>query len=155
MSARQTLVAILLVTVASFASVSTALAGWFFNAQYAVEGADVRTQWSITDAESADGVRAVIQLWVPENADAALIATTTDQETATLHRSEDLSCSADGVEVVGRVLVLANAQASGSQVAFTLRADGTAIGTASGGLREWLTIEAVVPVVAPACAAEG
>ena len=123
---------------------------WWWNAQINVEGADVRTQWTV-DTGGTNDYHADIEVRLPLNADAALVSRSVT-ETAVIERIGSLKCESDGVEarVRWRVTPLGTV-AEDSEVQVTITSDGSYVDSDTGGLGKWLELQVLLPIANPAC----
>ncbi len=130
--------------------------GWGWKAQVDVEGADVRTQWAVTDGNgnTIEGEQASyhakITIKLPQGADASLIGVA-EAEDVTLKIDDELACTANGVEAKIQYKVSATGAASGDSVETIVTANGQPVSSASGRLNAAIKHHLVVPVSNPSC----
>ena len=128
-------------------------AGWRWNAQIQVEGVDVRTAWTVDDGipdSDADQYHAQIRVYLPEDADAAILAEATT-ENVVLGESQDLECKSDGIEMEVYYRVRSLQPVGDPVVAVTILASGVYVDSATGHLGETIKLQVLVPADNPSC----
>ena len=73
-----------------------AYAGWGWNAKVNIEGQMVSTSWTVEGANGSTDHNALIEMYVPENADVTIVKVGHKREVFNLYHVEGLECNADG-----------------------------------------------------------
>jgi hypothetical protein len=89
---------------------------------------------------------------VPRGADADVLDQASN-ESVRIRESSRYRCSGEGIEVKAYFKVKPTLrQATGTQVAVSINVDGESIGESAGTVRQWIGVDAWVPVDDPSCA---
>ncbi len=130
---------------------AVAYAGWYWNAQIDVEGADVRTQWTVVgDPDGANNYEADIHVDLPPGAEAS-IEEIAWNETVTLGEDENLKCGKKGVEAEVTYNIEGLDGADGKKVNVTVTADGKKIGRGRGELGDDISVRVRIPTHGKVC----
>lgn len=143
-SSRRSIAAAATVMMLMLLAVSTASAGWFWNARLDVGGTEVRLMWSVDDA-SQDAYRATIGFAYPGDVDVALEETLTNRERIHLTPSRRLRVTEEGTEVVATYRVIPLLGSDPGIVTVSVIADGTVVASATGEAGERIVVPAVLP----------
>ncbi|GEM_PF-2032068 len=131
---------------------SSALAGWFWNSRWDVEGTDVRLCWSVDGGSGPGDYRASVELAYPKGVDVELVSQMTKKEEPHKVRSKQLTATESSAQIKGTFRVTAVEGASsraGTVNAWISLGDcgNTALASASGDLREKVVVGPVsVPI---------
>ena len=123
---------------------------WWWNAELDVEGADVRTIWTVNADPDGDNYEATIDVALPSGAQADIIQSSSN-ETVTLSTDSSLVCSADSVEAIVTFNVSPLPGATGNKAKVDVTSDGVNIGQATGDLNEDIVVNVEIPADNPSC----
>ena len=127
--------------------VITAHGWWWWNSRVDIEGAELRTIWTVTDHEDDDYAyyyNTDVTITRPKKASASIIEVASN-ETVTLKKKGKLKCTNDGIEVEVDATVNAQPGAPGTQAEITLEVDGQVVSVASGAVGQNIHQEILVP----------
>ncbi len=116
---------------------------WWWNSQIDVEGADVRTVWTVTD-DTEDDYTTVITVALPPDAVAEIIEVASN-EVVTLITDDDLHCRASTIDAQVTYVVTAGPTATGTEAEVWVTADGVELGRKTGGLGVAIHLDVDIP----------
>ena len=123
---------------------------WWWNAQIDVEGAELRTVWTVNADGDGSNYQAAITVVLPEGAQAALNVLASN-ETVAFATHDGLDCDDDSLEAVVTYNVSALPGAIGQRVKVDVVADGARIGGSTGALGEDIIVNVQIPADDPSC----
>ena len=141
---RSVIVAAVVAVLALF-MVQAAQAGWFWNAQLDVEGAEVHLAWSVDDEDGQDDYRALIAVRYPRGADVTVVSQLTEKENVVLIPTRRLEQTEAGVEIEVTFLVIPTRGAAGRDVQVSIVGPTGTLDEGDGKVRRQITLSAVVP----------
>ena len=141
---RSVIVAAVVAVLALF-MVQAAQAGWFWNAQLDVEGAEVHLAWSVDDEDGQDDYRALIAVRYPKGADVTVVSQMTENEKVVLIPSRQLEQTEAGVEIEATFLITPRRGADGRDVHVSIVGPTGTLDEGDGTVRRKIALSAVVP----------
>ena len=125
-----------------------AYAGWGWNAKVNIEGTMVSTSWTVDGANGSTDHKALIELYVPENADVTVVKVGHKREVFNLHHVVGLACNEGGdegsVDVTAVFTVTGSGNGEVSVSADRVRGNMN-YAAETGALREPITLKFNVP----------
>ena len=134
-----------IVAMLSVVAVPATMAGWFWNAQLDVEGAEVHLAWSVDDEDGQDDYRALIAVRYPRGADVTVVSQLTEKENVVLIPTRRLEQTEAGVEIEVTFLVIPTRGAAGRDVQVSIVGPTGTLDEGDGKVRRQITLSAVVP----------
>ena len=126
--------------------------GWWWNAQFDVEGVEVHTAWTV----DGDGSNywAQIKFWAPKGADVIVINESDNETVVTPEAGLGLECTADGVAAKVEYRVKATSDSATGETAYvwvTVVGVPEPVGEGSGLVGDRFTVDVFIPVANPTC----
>ena len=123
---------------------------WWWNAQLNVEGAEVRTVWTVNADNEEGNYEAAINVALPAGAQAGVIRAAAN-ETVTLSTDSALACTAESVAAIVTINISSLSGATGQRVKIDVMSDGVNIGQANVDLNAEAAVAVDIPVINPSC----